>query len=306
VPAWTAFAAVAGLVLCVVLLLARSTAHALETDSDRSESVSPSTDRATASHPDDRPDTTQSSNLSTAEATSRETTSKAEESIGVEGEPAATKRTSAATAEESALAALSPTLLFANVLLTHGSFAAILLAAAVVADIPWSAFGVEATAASVGLRPVVLGSGLGIALYLANETLASLLSRAGVDTSESLRQALTPSSTGGWLLLLCVVLPIVAGFEELLFRAVCIGVFSTALPVPGTLLVVGSTVAFALGHGLQGPGGIIVTGLLGGVLGVAFLLSESFLLVLVAHYVVNAVELLVHEHLGVEFPPTGS
>jgi membrane protease YdiL (CAAX protease family) len=64
--------------------------------------------------------------------------------------------------------------------------------------------------------------------------------------------------------------------------------------------VVLSSVAFALGHGIQGKSGIAVTGLLGGVLGVGYVLTNSLLLVVIAHYVVNAVEFLLKEWLGVD------
>jgi membrane protease YdiL (CAAX protease family) len=269
VPAWTAFAVVAGLVLCVVLILAVSTASAVDTGADHE----PSGQDGSASG--SKPPEAVSDREWVDHSTRRERT-------GTE------------------LAALSTTALLVNVLATHGFFAAILLGAAVLAGIPWSAFGIGATAASVGPWTIALGFVLGLGLYVADEALARALDAADVDTSESLRQALEPESRTGWVFLLLVVLPIVAGFEELLFRAVLIGVLPTGFPLPAAGMVILSTIAFALGHGLQGPGGILVTGLLGGVLGVAFLLSGSLLLVVVAHYLVNALELVVHQGLDVD------
>ena len=60
-------------------------------------------------------------------------------------------------------------------------------------------------------------------------------------------------------------------------------------------LAVLSSVAFALGHGAQGAAGVAVTGLLGFALAALFVLSGSLLAVVVAHYLVNALEFLVHE-----------
>jgi membrane protease YdiL (CAAX protease family) len=58
--------------------------------------------------------------------------------------------------------------------------------------------------------------------------------------------------------------------------------------------------AFGLGHGAQGRVGIAVTGALGVALGALFVLTNSLLAVVVAHYVVNALELTVHEGLGID------
>jgi membrane protease YdiL (CAAX protease family) len=60
-------------------------------------------------------------------------------------------------------------------------------------------------------------------------------------------------------------------------------------------------VAFALGHGAQGPAGVAATGVLGFVLAAAFVLTGSLLVVVVAHYLVNALEFVVHEAPGTEW-----
>jgi membrane protease YdiL (CAAX protease family) len=64
-------------------------------------------------------------------------------------------------------------------------------------------------------------------------------------------------------------------------------------------MVAVSSVAFALGHGAQGRVGVVVTGALGAGLGALFVLTDSLLAVVVAHYLVNALELVVHAGLGV-------
>jgi membrane protease YdiL (CAAX protease family) len=87
----------------------------------------------------------------------------------------------------------------------------------------------------------------------------------------------------------------VDGIKKLLtitLTACLIGGLSAGFPVSPWLLVVLSSIAFGLGHGLQGPGGVLVTAVLGLGLGAAFVIAESLALVIVAHYVVNALEFL--------------
>ena len=123
------------------------------------------------------------------------------------------------------------------------------------------------------------------------------------DPSERLRELLAPETLRGWVLLLVVVLPAIAGFEELLFRAALVGGFAAGFGVSPWLLAVPSSVAFAAGHGAQGRLGVLVTGLLGFALAAAFVLTDSLLVVVVAHYAVNAVEFVAVE--GLELRPFG-
>ncbi|WP_327053088.1 CPBP family intramembrane glutamic endopeptidase [Halomicrococcus gelatinilyticus] len=180
--------------------------------------------------------------------------------------------------------------LLVNVAISQGLFGAMIVAAAWLAGVPAGALGVEA----VTLPVLGVGVALGVALFGANELGQRIADASGVDYAEGLREQLTPESLRGWAVLLLVVLPIIAGFEELLFRGALIGALSVGFGVSPWLLAVGSTVAFALGHGAQGPGGVLVTGILGGVLAAAFVLTGSLFAVVVAHYLVNALEFVVH------------
>ncbi|WP_435195815.1 CPBP family intramembrane glutamic endopeptidase [Natronomonas sp. EA1] len=189
-------------------------------------------------------------------------------------------------------------LLLVNVAFSQGVFAALLLAGAWLTAVPPSAFGLSGPLAPA----VALGLGFGVALSLANTGAGALAEAFGHAPSEELRELLAPESLGGWLLLLGVVLPVIAGFEELLFRGALIGAMSVGFELSPWLLAVLSSVAFALGHGAQGPIGITVTGTLGFVLAVGYILTGSLVVVVVAHYLVNAVEFLVYEGLGVEVP----
>lgn len=198
-------------------------------------------------------------------------------------------------------AELSTGALLANVAFTQGLFGAILLAAAWYAAIPASAFGVTDDPLSTGLPAVAVGVAFGVALYVANELGAATADAMGVEYDERLRSMLSPESPLGWLALLGVVLPVIAGFEELLFRAALIGATSTGFGVSPWALAVVSSVAFAFGHGAQGRVGVVVTGALGLVLAAGFILTGSFLVVFVAHYLVNALEFVVHEMLGIDW-----
>jgi len=194
---------------------------------------------------------------------------------------------------------LSTASLLANVAVSQGVFGVLLLAGAWYAEIPAWAFGVAAEAVSV--RALAIGVGLGLALYAANEAGAAVGAQFGLGEGERLRSALAPDTLLGWAVLLLVVLPIIAGFEELLFRGALVGVIAAGYDVSPWVMAVVSSGAFALGHGAQGRLGVLVTGTLGFVLAAAFVATGSLLVVVVAHYLVNALEFVVHEGLGVEW-----
>jgi len=175
--------------------------------------------------------------------------------------------------------------LLANVGASHALFAVVLLLGIRLAGVPTGALGVGVGV--TGGDAVGVGIAVGVAIAAVN----TLLSRVpDGDPSAALRELLTPDSPAGWVVLLGVVLPLVAGFEELLFRAVLIGAFSTGFGLSPWLLAVASSVAFAAGHGAQGRLGIVATGALGFVLAAVFVATGSLLVVVVAHYIVNAVE----------------
>lgn len=181
--------------------------------------------------------------------------------------------------------------LFANVIVSHGVFGLGILGIAWYAAIPPDALGlVPPSAQSVGL-----GMGLGLVLYAGNEVAARVADRFGVAHAERLRELLAPRSPAGWAVLLFGVLPVIAAVEELLFRAALIGGIAAGYQVPVWGLAVVSSFAFGLGHGLQGPGGVVVTGVLGLVLAGTFVMAGSLTPVIVAHYVINVMEFLVHE-----------
>ncbi|QIB73401.1 CPBP family intramembrane metalloprotease [Halogeometricum borinquense] len=193
---------------------------------------------------------------------------------------------------------LSTGTLLVNVAFSQGLFALALLGGAWYTQIPASAFGAGIEAFSVS--GLFVGVALGLALYVVNEVGAAVGSAYGLGRSEQLRQLLAPDSNAGWAALLLVILPLIAGFEELLFRGALVGVFAAGFGISPWLLAVISSLAFALGHGAQGRLGVVVTGALGFVLAAGFILTESLFVVVVAHYLVNALEFVVHEALDVD------
>lgn len=195
---------------------------------------------------------------------------------------------------------LSTMALLANVALSQGLFAGVLIGAVVYTGVPLEALGVAFDSEYL-LTGITVGVLAGTALYVGNELGAAIATHFGLEHDEGLRGLLAPDSAGGWAVLLGVILPVVALFEELLFRAALIGALSVGFDIPVWILAVGSSAAFALGHGAQGRTGIVVTGLLGLVLAWLFITTGSLLVVVVAHYLINALEFLVHEWLGLEW-----
>jgi len=183
--------------------------------------------------------------------------------------------------------------LLVNVVVSQGLFASLLLVGMWVAAVPPAALGLAAD--SLAPPALAAGIGLGVSLHAVNAVGARLSDRFGFGDATALREAMAPESAVGWAVLLLVVLPLVAGFEELLFRGILIGALATGFDLSPWLLAALASAAFALGHGAQGRVGIVVTGALGFALAVAFVLTGSLVTVVVAHYLVNALEFVVNE-----------
>jgi membrane protease YdiL (CAAX protease family) len=265
VPDWSAFAGVTGVVLTLLLVLAR-----LSQDVGRPSARSPG---ATGAEP--RRAETEPAPLAPNASTDGE--SEWERALG----------------DESRETEFGTGVLLANVAVSQGGLGALLLFGAWYAEIPAAALGLDAAA----FAPAVLLAGVasGVALYLANEGGAAFGRRFGLEGAEAFRAMLAPETRRGWALLLLVVLAVVAGFEELLFRAALVGGLAAGFDVSPWLLAGLSSVAFALGHGAQGRVGMVVTGVLGFAIAALFVVTESLPAVIVAHYLVNALEFVVNE-----------
>ncbi|ARS90309.1 CPBP family intramembrane glutamic endopeptidase [Natrarchaeobaculum aegyptiacum] len=306
-PQWTAFAVISGVVLLLLLVLSHLTQQTFDTDADADNTGSDSEHAEPFDGTPFESATAESDARSPAEtASSPETVpdlgfDSSERRADVPGEPdtgtETIDRTDADTIDPSEV---STAMLLANVAASQGLFALVLIGAALYTGVPASALGLEFSWAALEAG-LVLGTAAGLVLYVANEIGASLATRFGFDHDEQLREMLAPDSGRGWALLLGGVLPIIAIFEELLFRAALIGVLWAGFGIDPWLLAVASSIAFALGHGMQGSVGVVVTGLLGFVLAAIFVVTGSLLVVIVAHYWINALEFVVHEGLDLEW-----
>ncbi|MFC6871790.1 CPBP family intramembrane glutamic endopeptidase [Halobellus marinus] len=323
-PAWATFAGFAFVVTAGLLLLSYASRGALPDDEppvspDAQSAISP--DGQSADHDvggadprdagkadrrgdqDDGPVSDHADAVRRPISESRSASAEHSEASNVRPDPLTADAGSPSSTPEISQARpdLSAGALLANVALSQGLFGVLLLAGAWYAEIPAWAFGVAPD--TVGAGTVAFGTVFGVALYAVNEAGAALGAQFDLGGGERLRRALAPETSLGWATLLLVVLPIIAGFEELLFRGALIGVMAAGFEVSPWLLAVLSSGAFALGHGAQGRLGVVVTGALGFVLAAGYIVTGSLLVVAVAHYLVNALEFLVHEGLGVEWPP---
>jgi membrane protease YdiL (CAAX protease family) len=199
-----------------------------------------------------------------------------------------------------AIPELTTGVLLVNVAVTQGLFGGVLVAGAFFYAIPAGALGLAADPWQTGLPALLGGVGFGLALWAANEASASVADAAGVAYEEGVREALAPDTARGWAVLLGGVLPVVAVVEEFIFRAAVIGAPAAGFGVSPWALALVSASVFAAGHGAQGRVGVAVTGALGFVLAAGYILTGSLLVVVVAHYLVNALEFLVHEWPGPE------
>lgn len=197
---------------------------------------------------------------------------------------------------DSTTESMPSSVLLLNVALSQGVFGLLLLAGAWYTRVPTRALGVGPGPLSTGLPALGVGVAVGVVLYLGNELASRVADARGIEHAEELRRLLAPDSPRGWALLLGVALPVVALVEELLFRAALVGALSVGFAISPWLLAAVSSAAFAVAHGAQGSAGIVVAGALGLALAATFVLTNSLLAVVVAHYLVNALEFAVNEH----------
>ncbi|MFZ0216202.1 MAG: CPBP family intramembrane glutamic endopeptidase [Candidatus Dormiibacterota bacterium] len=137
-------------------------------------------------------------------------------------------------------------------------------------------------------NPLELGIGLGacvalgIGLALSVVVIWRLRAPLPVVGGDRVR-VLVPTTPGerGWFL----GLSLAAGIcEELLFRGLLLALLSALLGgPPAWLVVLLGAVAFGLAHAYQGPVGILVTTLMGALLGGLYAVTGSLLLVMLVH-----------------------
>jgi len=298
---WTTFAGFVGVILGLLLELTHASRSVFEDVSD--SSANPANGAHPTSEPVDQSTETADQSIRSNDGVALPTDGSTHTVDGLTSENGRTTPSTGTIEDEEGSKStpatdpeLSTPALLANVAVSQGVFAALLVTLAWYTEIPAWAFGLAPE--SFALGGVGMGIGVGSVFYILNEAAAAVGRRWGFSTPTGLREALAPETAAGWAVLLLIVLPIIAGFEELLFRGALIGVIHAGFEISVWLLAVGSSVAFALGHGAQGRLGIVVTGLLGVGLAAVFVLTGSLVVVIVAHYVINALEFVVHEGIG--------
>ena len=171
---------------------------------------------------------------------------------------------------------LSPGMMLANVVLTQGVFGVVVVAGALYFAVPPQALGIPETGLARGLPGIAVGVAFGLVLWLANEAAGAIADATGAGYDETVRDLLAPDS----------------------LRGAAIGAMAAGFPVSPWVPAAVSSLLFGAAHGAQGKVGMAVTGGLGLALAAGFVLTDSLLVVVVAHYLVNALELTVHEGLG--------
>lgn len=160
-----------------------------------------------------------------------------------------------------------------------------------VGDVPLLFLGIGRHPPSFLPVALVAGVGLGLGTFLACLGLALVSSELGLEHDYRWPGQLLPRTQREWTLFLGAVSPIFVVVEEVVYRGILVGVLfpfaAMAVPFPHAAVVVVSSVLFGLAHANQGEVGVLTTGFMGLVLGTAFVLADSLLLVVVAHYVAN-------------------
>ena len=140
------------------------------------------------------------------------------------------------------------------------------------------------------LRQVLLGLVVGGALAAGLFGLSRWLTRKGGDrfVAPEFTAMVAPRSRTELLLIALALIPVVL-LEELLFRSLLVGGLSPLAPAGA--LVIGVSVLFGAMHLPQGIGGMVGAGLASVALGALFMVEQSLLAPIIAHYVANFVQL---------------
>jgi membrane protease YdiL (CAAX protease family) len=107
--------------------------------------------------------------------------------------------------------------------------------------------------------------------------------------SPQVMKSVTPKNQREWFLIIIPLLLAVA-IEELLFRGLLIGGFS--LVINPWVMAVASSLIFGIMHSPQGTLGIILTAVVGFIFATAFIITNSLVVVITAHFVVNFLQIL--------------
>jgi membrane protease YdiL (CAAX protease family) len=136
---------------------------------------------------------------------------------------------------------------------------------------------------------------IGLTIGLATAFVINLISVAAIRLwgkdiySPDIMKSLIPRNQVEWVLIIIPLLLAVA-VEELLFRGLMVGGFSTV--VNPWAMALASGVLFGLMHSPQGNLGIVLTGAVGILFGAVFIITGSLLTVIVAHFALNFLQIV--------------
>jgi membrane protease YdiL (CAAX protease family) len=138
---------------------------------------------------------------------------------------------------------------------------------------------------------VVLGLVLFFPVYLSVNYLQRALNWIGISSPKALLPFLVPKGTGQKFLAFLMV-TVVAGSEETVFRGYLIHRFKSITGSPAAAVLI-SSIIFSLGHGYQGPAGLIVVFFLGVVFSLLFLIRRNLIAPIIMHFLQDFVGILI-------------
>lgn len=136
------------------------------------------------------------------------------------------------------------------------------------------------------VREIALGLGLFLPLLVGAQALESILRSAGLSAPTSPAPELVPVPDIGELLLAIVLVAVVAVSEEIIFRGYLLLRFSHLLRGRRGAVVL-SAIVFSIGHGYEGPAGVVTVGVVGLVLGLVYLRRQSLVAPIVMHFLLD-------------------
>lgn len=138
---------------------------------------------------------------------------------------------------------------------------------------------------------VLIGAALGLVIqFVVNFTTNITIRIFGPDIySTVVMKNIIPQNARQWILIIPPLL-LAVSLEEILFRALLIGGFSTV--VNPWVMAVASSIIFGLMHSPQGRLGIVVTGIVGFAFAAIFIISNSLTMVICTHFIINFIQIL--------------
>ncbi len=143
---------------------------------------------------------------------------------------------------------------------------------------------------------VLLGLVLFLPLFIGAGILEGLLNSAGIASAPSTPSFLQPQGASAAVLALLLVI-VVAISEETIFRGYLILRLSSATASTVAAVVL-SAVIFSLGHGYEGPAGVIVTGTIGLIYAVIYLWRRSLVTPVTLHFLQDFTVIVLLPLLG--------